>query len=330
MLASRAGTVTGIGKHGKMSGAKGPQDMLNGLRHEMNVRLSALMQQKGVNEVPLQLLQLSARTRNAILVDKKLHRLYLYEHEEAGQPPKLIRDYYISTGRAEGNKTLEGDLRTPEGVYFITSWIPDEKLPEKYGIGAFPMNYPNALDRRLGKTGNGIWLHGTDRIYYSRPPLDSEGCVVLSNYDLKKVSPYIEPGVTPIIITDSVTWVDQKTWKKKRNEAIIAIESWRRAWESMDVDRYLDHYAKNFWSGRHNLKSWSRHKRRVAKQKKYQKIEFDDLSLFSYPGNSSDGKDVIVARFKQDYQSNNFNSTTHKRVYIQREADQWRIMYEGR
>ena len=76
------------------------------------------------------------------------------------------------------------------------SYKSDRDLPDLYGIGAFPLNYPNELDQHQGKTGYGIWLHGTDKSYYSRPPLDSEGCVVLTNLDLDAVKPYIKIGVT--------------------------------------------------------------------------------------------------------------------------------------
>ena len=37
------------------------------------------------------------------------------------------------------------------------------------GDGAFPLNYPNEWDRRLNKTGSGIWLHGT--------PLEPQGFI---------------------------------------------------------------------------------------------------------------------------------------------------------
>lgn len=145
------------------------------------------------------------------------------------------------------------------------------------------MNYPNELDRRLGKTGYGIWLHGTERKYYSRPPLDSEGCVVLPNIDLSKVDDYLQPGKTPVIVTENVEWLDEQQWSGLHDGIMQAIETWRSDWESGDVDRYLSHYADDFWSKRENLSSWQKRKRRIATSKKYQRVELNELSLFAIP-----------------------------------------------
>ena len=305
-------------------------EQLQALRHEIQMRIHANVGQPESNQVPLQLLNLSTNIQTALVVDKSRHRIYIFSRENANAPARLIRDFYVSTGRKQGNKIVEGDLRTPEGVYFITSWIPDDELPEKYGIGAFPTNYPNILDRKLGKTGNGIWLHGTDRIYYSRPPLDSEGCVVLSNLDLSKIKHLIEPGQTPMIITDQIEWVDEQHWHQVRSQVLKSIENWRRDWESLDVDRYLSHYAEDFWSGSHNLDSWRNYKTRVAKQKTFQKVNLTDLSLFYYPQQASAGKPMVVAKFIQKYQSNNYQGEVSKRIYLGKEKNSWRILYEGR
>jgi len=330
LMASRFRITTDIGSPGLFNQNEQNQEQLNALRHEAEMRILANINTIDTNKVPLQLLNLSNNIQTALVVDKSQHRIYVFERENVNAPARLVRDFYVSTGRKTGNKKVEGDLRTPEGVYFITSWIPDDELPEKYGIGAFPTNYPNALDRKLGKTGDGIWLHGTDRIFYSRPPLDSEGCVVLSNLDLGKIRHLIKPGQTPLIITDKIQWVDEQQWNQVRNQVISSIERWRQDWESLDVNRYLSHYADDFWSGRHNLKSWREYKSRIARHKTYQKVELNDLSLFFYPEHASNGTPMVVASFVQNYQSNNYQGEVKKRLYLGKQANNWRILYEGR
>ncbi len=330
-LAAQLGSTTDIGHSKLLVETKAVDEKLEALRHEAQMRILANVEPHAEDKVPLQLLNLSNKIQTALVVDKSRHRIYVFQRESTNAPAKLLRDFYVSTGRKQGNKKVEGDLRTPEGVYFITSEIPDNELPEKYGIGAFPTNYPNALDRKLGKTGDGIWLHGTDRIYYSRPPLDSEGCVVLSNIDLQKIRHLINPGQTPMIITDKIEWVDEKQWNQVRSQVLKSIERWRLDWESLDVDRYLSHYADDFWSGNHDIHSWRQYKSRVAKQKTYQKIGLGELSLFYYPEQASSGKPMVVARFVQKYQSNNYKGEVRKRIYLGKEKDSsWRILYEGR
>jgi len=329
MLAAKVMPVTDIGTAGLFDGSKQGEQLI-ALRDEAYSRLRANLDASQHQRVPLQFLALNAATKTALLVDKSMNRLYVFERVNADEPPKLQRDFYISTGKRSGNKVTQGDLRTPEGVYFITSWIPDNNLPEKYGIGAFPTNYPNALDRHLGKTGDGIWLHGTDRIYYSRPPLDSEGCVVMSNLDLSNIRHLIVPGVTPIVISESVQWVDVATWRETRGQLEAAIEQWRKDWESMNVESYLSHYAPDFWSNDYTYEKWTAYKRNVASQKTFQKIALNNLSLFYYPREASGGKDMVVARFRQDYRSNNFNGEASKHLYLARENNSWKIVYEGK
>ena len=337
MLMSRVKRVDDIGKNSLLDTLyKTETEQLNALREEAQVRLVGAQVHTPQGFLPRQILRLGKSVERAVLVEKSSHRLFVYERNKKDNSPYLMRDFYVSTGKKEGNKYVRGDLRTPEGVYFVTSWIPEDKLPDKYGIGAFPVNYPNELDKRLGKTGYGIWLHGTPSASYSRPPLDSEGCMVLTNEDFHVLEKEIKPGVTPVIIVEKVDWLDKQSWLAERDRAMNALEQWRQDWESMDTERYLSHYSDNFWSSSHNLKSWSNRKKKLAKSKSFQKVKLSDVSLLAYPefsqskGNQNKPADIIVARFQQDYKSSNYNSEMQKRLYLQRNANKWQIMYEGK
>lgn len=329
LLLAQTQTVTDIGATPLLAGLQAEEEALAQLRAEAEVRLRAYLDALPQDRLPRALLTLGEEVQTAIVVDKENHRLYIYERRGDGEPPRLVRDYYVSTGRANGNKVLRGDLRTPEGVYFITSHIPSSALPDKYGSGAFPLNYPNELDRRLGKTGDGIWLHGTETAFYSRPPLDSEGCVVLPNIDLDQAAAFIRPGVTPLVITARVEWVDEAAWRRERQELLDALRMWVEDWTSGDVERYLSHYAADFWSPGFDLKKWQARKRAVASGKSFQQVDLSNLSLFAYPQSASNGRDMVVASFRQHYRSNNFNSDMGKRLYLTREDGRWRVLYEG-
>ncbi len=335
ILASRVVPLRDIGNNRILSQLKPEQlAQLEALQLEAKVRIAGARSSEAESShtqqrLPRQILKLGESVEYAVLVEKSTHRLYVYQRQR-NQPPKQVRNYYVSTGKKEGNKYVRGDLRTPEGVYFITSWIPQEKLPDKYGVGAFPLNYPNELDRRRGKTGYGIWLHGTESRYYSRPPLDSEGCMVLTNIDFKSLKKEMQPGATPVVIVEKVDWLTRNDWLRERAKVLTDLERWRQDWESLDVDRYLSHYSNDFWSKGHNLKSWSQRKRRIAHNKSYQKIQLSDISLLAYPETATDKKDIVVVRMQQDYQSSNYSSDVRKRLYLQRNNDSWKIMYEGR
>jgi len=329
LLLAQTRTVKDIGATPLLGGADHQGlERLDELRREAEVRLRAYLDSLQGRLLPRPLLHLGEDVKTGLMVDKSNHRLFVYRRDDRGRLA-LVRDFYVSTGKLVGNKTLRGDLKTPEGVYYVTRYIDDRQLPDKYGIGAFPVNYPNELDRHLGKTGDGIWLHGTSSEDYSRPPQDSEGCVVLANLDLNVASDYIEPGRTPVVITDGVQWLAPSRWQGLRREVKSALQAWRRDWESGDPARYLAHYAEGFWAPGHDRESWADYKRRVLRGKSWQEIEIDDLSLFGYPASASNGSTMVVAEFEQDYDSNNFSSTMDKRLYLVREAGAWRVLYEG-
>jgi len=299
------------------------------LRREARARLRGYLSLvKGV-EVPLALLTLSSSTEYALVVDKGSNRLYVYRNIGSGLPPELVDDFYIVLGKKTGDKYREGDLRTPNGVYFVTSYLPDEKLPPLYGSGAFPVNYPNELDRRMRKTGNGIWLHGTDKSLYSRPPLDSEGCVVLTNEEFTRIGKYVEIGRTPVIISEAVQWCSSREWLDLNIEIQATLERWRQSWEQADIDSYLTMYAADFWAKGHDIKSWQRYKKRVFAGKKFQKINLSDISLLGYP-KIADKRPLVVANFKQHYRSNNYTGDMRKRLYMIKERGRWKVLYEGR
>ena len=113
---------------------------LNFLREEAQLRLHALLKNKKTKVWPRQILALGESVKKALLVDKSANRLYVYTRLASGELVEEVNDYYITTGKLVGDKVEKGDLRTPEGVYFVTSWISPSKLPDKYGVGAFPVN----------------------------------------------------------------------------------------------------------------------------------------------------------------------------------------------
>ncbi len=116
--------------------------------------------------VPSNLMHLGSSVRHVIAVDTSKSRLYVFSNGPKGL--EVVSNFYVTVGRNGVNKRVEGDQRTPLGVYFVGRQIPSEKLPELYGKGALTVNYPNDWDRFLGRTGSGIWLHGVPSDQFAR------------------------------------------------------------------------------------------------------------------------------------------------------------------
>jgi murein L,D-transpeptidase YafK len=317
LLLARARPLTSFGDAGRAP------ERVAALRDEARARLAAYREKPVAERLPRQILRLPPERRHAILVDTRRSRLYVYAND--APVPRLVADFYVSQGRAGSDKQREGDLRTPLGVYHVTGYLPPEKLTDFYGSGAFPINYPNDWDRRSGRTGYGIWLHGTPPDSYSRPPRASEGCVVLSNPDFESLAPTIQTGLTPVIIADGVDWLAERDWHAERDGLLEAIDAWRSDWESRDIERYLAHYARNFTAPGQTRESFARSKRLVNEGKTWIQVGVEGLSLLAHPG----GDGFVVAVFDQDYRSNNLSNHMRKKQHWLREDGRWKIVYEG-
>ncbi len=303
-----------------------PADKVADLRAEAITRLAAYREKPPADFVPRYLLQMQPDQRFAIVVDTKRSRLYLYENDlKNGGQPRFVADYYVTQGKLGAEKLVEGDKKTPVGVYHVTANLPRQKLADLYGNGAFPLNYPNEWDKRQGRGGSGIWLHGTPSDTFSRPPRASDGCVVLTNQDLDVVAKNLQVGLTPVIISNSVEWLSLDDWAKERSELNKSIDAWRADWESRDTERYLAHYSQRFKAGAQSLDEFAAQKKQVNAGKEWIKLKIDNLSVFRNPGK----EEVVVVTFDQDYRSNNLNNQMKKRQYWLREGDQWKIIYEG-
>jgi murein L,D-transpeptidase YafK len=303
-----------------------PADKVADLRAEAIARLAAYREKPPADFVPRYLLQMPPDQRFAIVVDTKRSRLYLYENDLThGGQPRFVADYYVTQGKLGAEKLAEGDKKTPVGVYHVTANLPRQKLADLYGNGAFPLNYPNEWDKRQGRGGSGIWLHGTPSDTFSRPPRASDGCVVLTNQDLDVVAKNLQVGLTPVIISNSVEWLSLDDWARERSELNKSIDAWRADWESRDIDRYLAHYSKRFKAGEQDFAEFATQKKQVNAGKEWIKLKIDNVSVFRNPGK----EEVVVVTFDQDYRSNNLNNQMKKRQYWLREGDQWKIIYEG-
>lgn len=321
LLMARARPLSGIGPSATHVGNSAQS--LSDLRDEARVRLLRYIDQPDPNQLPRQILQLATGQKYALLADASRARLYLFENVDG--EPRLKADFYMTIGKNGTDKRVEGDKRTPMGIYQISRKLPSKGLADLYGAGAFPLDYPNEWDMVQGRGGHGIWLHGVPSNTYSRPPRSSDGCVVVSNPDLKEISRWVQPGSTPIVIADRTDWIDRETWEQARNELLTRLQTWQATWQTREADRFLSHYESGFLQGAG--RGWADDKRRNITGKAWIKVELDDLSLFLYPG-ADDGGQVAYTEFTQRYRSDRLNSVSRKRLYWRQEAGQWRIVME--
>jgi L,D-transpeptidase YnhG len=291
------------------------------LRDESLQRVKAVRERPTPGTIPSQFLSLSTRNKHAIAVDASRSRLYLFENTTAGL--KLVSDYYISVGKAGTAKSVEGDQRTPLGVYYITSNLDPKSLKDLYGSGALPINYPNILDTKRGKTGGGIWLHGTPHDQFSRAPQASDGCIVLTNPDLKRIIRTVGVRTTPVVIASELKWVSPQSLLSESKPFENALFAWRDSKSAGNFDRVLSFYSGDFNSYGKGIKQWLPVLKAEVMKAHGRNIQLKDISYLRW----TDSSDTMVVTFGEV--TNRAVTGVTKRQYWTRQGDQWKIFFEG-
>ncbi len=301
--------------------ARSDNTALAELREESLRRVRALRERPATGTIPSQFLALSQKSRHAIAVDASRSRLYLFENTTTGL--NLVGDYYISVGKAGTAKTAEGDQRTPLGVYYITSNLDPKTLKDFYGSGALPISYPNILDSKRGKTGSGIWLHGTPPHQFSRAPQATDGCVVLANPDLQHIIRTVEVRTTPVVIASQLKWVAQQSTRAEGKPFEDALHGWRNAKTAGNLQQVLTYYTPDFNSNGKTLSQWTPTLKTELDQTQGRTIQLKDVSYLRW----TDSADTMVVTFGEVADGTRVGWT--KRQYWIRQENQWKIFFEG-
>tara|TARA_B100001248_G_scaffold241870_2_gene208937 strand:- start:5988 stop:6932 length:945 start_codon:yes stop_codon:yes gene_type:complete len=241
-------------------------------------------------------------------VDKSKRKLSVWDTNTV--PFKKIKEFENDQGKVDGNKMVQGDNKTPEGIYFFQEQKNGHDVNyERYGERIFTMDYPNLFDKRIGKTGYGIWLHAVpDTTPLSR---GSEGCVVLRNENILNVSENIVLGRTPILIYDEMNLVSEKDRKKEVQRINKFLNAWQTAWQSKDLDTYMSYYANDFKAMRMDKDTWRRYKKGLNEKYDVVQVNLSQPFVFEQNGN-------IIVRALQHYRSDKHEDYGEKFLYVRR------------
>ncbi|ASJ75325.1 L,D-transpeptidase family protein [Granulosicoccus antarcticus] len=254
-----AAELTAVSAHQRVRAAKTEQisPALKGLLQEARVRLlnqSNSMDSPIEQQLPSEIIQLGKDVSTLVVADLASFSLY---HISVDQGlPTLMRQHYIGGGKAGFGKRLEGDNKTPLGLYNIDGQRSDASLPDLYGAGALTLDYPNALDRLLGRTGSGIWLHGVPHNQRNRAPLSSEGCVTMSNDHFitlrQRLSLEQNPttsssvpmpsGRPMVFLTHDTRWVDAQQQREEQLRFQALFTRYKQAWAQQSLAELLSLY----------------------------------------------------------------------------------------
>ncbi len=275
-------------------------------------------------QLPLSLLKMRADYRYAVAVDLSANQLFVFANNNG--TPELVSSHFATIGKAGYGKQREGDNRTPVGIYRIQNYIDDNALPELYGNGALPLDFPNAWDLKQGRTGHGIWIHGMSRDKNQRPARDSEGCVVVSNNLMPALHDNAELKYTPVILADKLRWTARENAESVRDALMESVENWRASWSAGDMDTFIGLHSPNFRNSKQGFAAYADQKRRLASLRKKVDVELDEFEVFMYP--DVDHKAMAMVSFKQHYRSRYFKDVTYKTQYWQHNGERWELQLE--
>ena len=274
---------------------------------------------------PAWLLRIPDSVTTVLVADTSNATLYEYRFE-AGRQVGASREYYMSIGQNGIRKERAGDRRTPLGVYFITEQLDTSRLHEKYGVTAFPLDYPNTLDQMAGRTGDGIWLHGVTPGPDRRPERDTDGCIAIPNANLAELATRLDLLETPVIVTAGMQYASPLELAAVEEALAAGVEAWGRSQAHGNLIDYLSLYAEEFQYRGLSRSEWAAFRAEQFLGARPSVVKTRQLLALRDPVNES----LFVTRFVVERNSADGNaSTSRKRLYWQREADgRYRIVAE--
>ena len=275
------------------------------------------------SQLPAYLLELPDSVSDILIADAASATLRRFVHSGDNIVEKDQR--YMSIGLNGAGKERAWDRKTPLGVYFITERLDTSKLHDRYGVAAYPLDYPNAWDRQRRRTGSGIWLHGVDHKNPDRPPLDTDGCLALPNEEILLLADVIEPLVTPVIVAREVVWASPGELEQTRLEFRLALDSWKNSLASGDLNTYLSLYADDFQYREMDKDEWSSYRLSVFEARQVKGVSIENVMLLADP----EEPNLYLSRFTQVLKMDAGAVTTTKRLYWRRDdGNRWQIVSE--
>jgi len=266
------------------------------------------------DELPASLVRIPESVNTVFVAETSTAKFHRFVRSGKG----LVRagSFYMSIGRKGAGKSRSGDKRTPLGVYFTTEQLDTSQLHEKYGVTAFPLDYPNAWDQRAGRNGDGIWIHGVYPGRGRRPERDTDGCIALPNETLAVLAAEFEDNVTPVLVTRKISWRKATDNDALQGELENRVAEWATSKQNGDLYTLLSLYDDDFGRWGMDKAAWSSFNLQTAHRHVVDEITISDLLLLAYPGEEG----LYLSRFRQTVKADGRKTAATTRLYWHRDA----------
>lgn len=151
-----------------------------------------------------------------IVVSKQDMRLRVYDYKGT-----RLMDYGIACGKNFGQKHKVGDMKTPEGMFFVQSIEDASERTHDFGDGRGEIQGAyGPYFIRLDTPGNkGIGIHGT------HDPLSigtraTEGCIRLNYNDLVELVNVVRPGMMVLVTTSFEDYEQEQQYIGNKRDSV--------------------------------------------------------------------------------------------------------------
>ncbi len=260
--------------------------------------------------------ELPTNPSRLLVVDKRSQTFFYFQQHS---PLALVHKLPCATGQADGDKTKEGDLRTPVGVYFLGRKLEKGLDYDLYGDLAYTLNFPNPVDVINGKTGHGIWIHGRGKDINTR---ETKGCVALNSPDLKRLDQYMQAGM-PVVIADQAEWpaAGAAEHEAVSRQLVDQTRTLLAAWQDKNEKAFFDLLDEDRLALSEGRQAMNPKERRRALFERFAWIRLTHGEVKALAG-----PDYWVTWFGQYFRAPSFASEGVKRLYWQRDDQgRWRV-----
>ena len=138
--------------------------------------------------------------------------------------------------------------------------------------------------------------------------------MVVRNEIIDHIKPKMVLKKTPVIIMDEVQYLKEADQQKRSLAAKQWLESWRKSWESQDIDKYMEFYAEDFRSQGMNYRRWRNHKENVSNRTSFIEVGVSNPLILAR-------NDEAIIKFYQTYRSETLEDFGRKTLYLRVKED---------
>ncbi len=260
--------------------------------------------------------------KHLLIVNKNEPWLDLYEVKK-DHLVELISTIDVIVGKNSGQKLYRGDLKTPTGTYKLTERL--NKLDQFYGPTAIVIAYPNPLDKILGRTGSGIWIHGFPVQEDRGLNENTKGCVAMENNRIITLADTLtELDKTLIILADGRL---PKVSKNDLASIMYNLYTWLASWRENEFKKYISFYSRKFKTVEGNDVYWFKNiKEKIFSENRQIDLHFSRINIAPYPNN--EGRNIFFITGYIQYFDGKRSFNGEKELYIELNNNSIEILIE--